>query len=129
MPAHYPGTCVSSTCGRATGSAYSFLVQTSLPRGSRDFGRGRREEQDEKGREWPGKEPLVMIRPLTLTPRPDGRGLVASARWSPLIHACRAEPSSPDHLFLPYPAAICQQRSPYDLTLLGVGLRGTESPR
>jgi len=27
-----------------------------------------------------------MIRPLTLTPRPDGE-LVAPGRWSPLIHA------------------------------------------
>lgn len=43
-------------------------------------------KEREKGEKPASKEPLVMIRPLTLTPWLDGE-LVAPGRWSPLIHA------------------------------------------
>ena len=133
MPAHYPRTCVASTCGRATSRAY-FLAENarcfdlsrvaatrtslvpSLPfslasRGEmcpvrrsdrraapllhsavgrwRKRERERERERKRRGRaRATGKEPLVMIRPLTLTPRL-GRELVAPGRWSPLIHESR----------------------------------------
>lgn len=63
-----------------------------------------------------------MIRPLTLTPRLDGRELVASGRWSPLIHASLAEPSRVRVLStifrLIFQLSAGTGRSPYDLTAL-----------
>lgn len=43
-------------------------------------------KREKKGEKPASEEPLVMIRPLTLTPWLDGE-LVAPGRWSPLIHA------------------------------------------
>lgn len=43
-------------------------------------------KERKKGEKPASEEPLVMIRPLTLTPWLDGE-LVAPGRWSPLIHA------------------------------------------
>lgn len=47
-------------------------------------GKGGKERK--KGEKPASEEPLVMIRPLTLTPWLDGMP-VAPGRWSPLIHA------------------------------------------
>lgn len=60
---------------------------TSVPFRSSASMRLARGGKERKKEEKPAsKEPLVMIRPLTLTPWLDGE-LVAPSRWSPLIHA------------------------------------------
>lgn len=85
MAAYYTGTSCFIRAYMLCTYVYGHLgtvVKFSVDASSKGEGkRGKRE------REKPAsEEPLVMIRPLTLTPWLDGE-LVALGRWSPLIHA------------------------------------------
>lgn len=140
MPAHYPRTCVASTCGLAAlsvstsssssppSSSFSSCSECALSAlsHSRSFPlfltrempvvrwvHGRTDRGRRQGRGWPGKEPLVMIRPLTLTPwLGSGREPVAS---QPQIESFDTREPAPQSSNLIFRLSASDARSLYDL--------------